>query len=95
MSQASRAKKKQVLKSQTAAGTLLDSAKVLWFVRTKSAKLVGLTPWGGLLTDDTDDGARRVYETDEVGAKSLSCSSPNDGDKIFVLVALYGFPWLK
>ena len=36
------------------------------------------------------DGARRVYETDEVGAKSLSCSSPNDGDNSFVLVALYG-----
>ena len=45
---------------------------------------------GWLLTDDTDDGARRVYETDEVVAKSLSCSSPDDRDKNFVLVALYG-----
>jgi hypothetical protein len=42
------------LKSQKAAGTMLDSAKVLWFVRTKSAKLVGLTPWSGLLTDDAE-----------------------------------------
>jgi hypothetical protein len=35
-------------------------------------------------------GARRVYETDEVGAKSLSCSRPNDGDNSFILVSLYG-----
>ena len=45
----------------------------------------------GVVADrDTDDGARRVYETDEVVAKSLSCSSPDDRDKNFVLVALYG-----
>ena len=45
---------------------------------------------GWLLTDDTDGGAHRVYEADEVVAKSLSCSSPDDRDKKIALVALYG-----
>ena len=50
---------------------------------------------GWLLTDDTDDGARRVYETDEVVAKSLSCSSPDDGDKSLFLSLSTVAPWLK